>query len=215
MRNARISVSAAERAFRRMAKGQQRLRHSVSAEREHTAELPDFRAVALFGGRRFRPQLGNQAFQALLMQGLPWHVAPGGDEREELQLLGAPVHPDAGTIVCQGGDYVVDLGAWHGAPCGIEGCVRKHEESHAQDWRRRWPNGCKNPDGTPKAGKDIPTGGPGYDAFLKKSECDAYTTEIACQEANLSTASADCKGTIQDHLKADREQQKHYCAGGC
>jgi hypothetical protein len=110
----------------------------------------------------------------------------------------------------------VALNAFAGAPCGIEDCVRKHEESHLGEWRVRYPEGCKNADGTPKPdATPVPTGGPGYEAFLKQSECTAYTNEIACQQANLAGASADCKTTIEDHLKGDVSMKNHYCGGGC
>jgi hypothetical protein len=108
------------------------------------------------------------------------------------------------------------MNSFAGAPCGIEGCVRKHEEIHLGEWRVRFPDGCKNADGTPKPdGTAVPTGGSGYDAFLKQSECNAYTSEIACQEANLATASAACKPQIEEHLKGDRAMKSHYCGGGC
>ena len=153
---------------------------------------------------------------------------------DELEILGAPsrgtsacglrerfedgVQPRQGaaTIVCDGsGDYGVQLNSWAGAKCGIEDCVRRHEESHAADWRKRWPDGCKNADGTPKpAGSQIPLGGPGYDAFLKKSECDAYTTEVPCEEAALAGATKECKPYVQGVLDDTKSQQKSYC-GGC
>ncbi len=127
------------------------------------------------------------------------------------------VHNGAATVVCDGaGDYRVQMNSWAGAPCGIEDCVRRHEESHIGDLRVRYPDGCKNSDGTPKRdGTPHPRGGSGYDSWLKKSECKAYTTEIACQEANLKTANADCKTKIEDHLKADRAEKERYCGGGC
>jgi hypothetical protein len=121
-------------------------------------------------------------------------------------------HQGAATIVCDGsGGYRVQLNSWAGAKCGIEACVRKHEESHAADWRKRWPDGCKG-----KAnGDQIPLGGPGYDAFLKKSECDAYTTEVPCEEAALSGASKECKPYVQGVLDDTKKQKKAYCGGGC
>jgi hypothetical protein len=127
------------------------------------------------------------------------------------------VHQGAATVVCNGaGDYRVAMNSFAGAPCGIEGCVRQHEESHIGELRARFPDGCKNPDGTPKPdGTPHPTGGPGYDAWLRQSECNAYTTEIACQEANLATASAACKPQIEEHLKGDRAMKSRYCGGGC
>ena len=39
-------------------------------------------------------------------------------------------------------------------------------------------------------GATIPLGGPGYDAFLKASECRAYTAELACNGRLLDAARA-------------------------
>ena len=115
---------------------------------------------------------------------------------------------DSATIVCDGkGGYRVDLQAWAGAPCGLETCIRAHEESHIADWKGRWPDGCKD-----KAnGAKIPLGGPGYDDFLKASECRAYTAELACNGRLLDAAKGDCVKTITDHRKADVAEQKQYC----
>src|SRR6266850_3918214 len=139
---------------------------------------------------------------------------------DELEILAAPSrgdlhdgqpHQGAATIVCNGsGGYRVQLNSWAGAKCGIEDCVRRHEESHARDWSKRWPNGCVG-----KAdGDQIPLGGPGYDDFLKKSECDAYTTEVPCEEAALASASKECKPYVQGVLDDTKKQQKKYCEGG-
>jgi len=135
----------------------------------------------------------------------------GGAPSREEEHDGRP-HAGAATIVCDGsGGYRVQLNSWAGAKCGIEACVRKHEESHAADWRKRWPEGCKG-----KAdGDQIPLGGPGYDDFLKKSECDAYTTEVPCEEAALAGASKECKPYVQNILDDTKAQQKKYCGGGC
>jgi hypothetical protein len=115
---------------------------------------------------------------------------------------------DDATIVCDGkGGYRVDLDGWAGAPCGLEACIRAHEESHITDWKGRWPDGCKG-----KAdGDKIPLGGPGYDDFLKASECHAYTAELACNGRLLDAAKGDCVKTITDHRKADFAEQKRYC----
>lgn len=142
----------------------------------------------------------------------------GGGGREHVSPGEAKPHQGAATIVCDGsGGYMPQLNSWAGAPCGIEDCVRKHEESHARDWQKRYPDGCKNADGTPKAaGADIPLGGPGYSDFLKKSECDAYTVEVPCEEAALSNATTDeCKTYVKSTLDDTKKQQKSYCEGGC
>ena len=51
----------------------------------------------------------------------------------------------------------MQLNSWAGAACGIEDCVRRHEQSHATDWAGRWPDGCKGK----KDGDTIPLGGAG------------------------------------------------------
>lgn len=127
-------------------------------------------------------------------------------------------HNNDATIVCDGsGGYRPDLRGWTGARCGVEDCVRRHEQSHANDWAKRYPDGCKNADGTPKPnGSQIPLSGPGYDDFLKKSECDAYTTEIPCEESALNNAgTADCKTYVKGVLDDSKKQQQAYCSGGC
>lgn len=120
-------------------------------------------------------------------------------------------HQGAATIVCDGsGGYRVALNSWAGAACGIEGCVRRHEESHATDWRRRWPQGCKD-----KAnGAAIPLGGPGYADFLKTSECTAYGVEESCIAPLLAAATRDhtpCEATLRSHLADTRTQKASYC----
>jgi hypothetical protein len=141
-------------------------------------------------------------------QGAP--KPPGGPERDVTEPgheLGQPHQGDA-TIVCDGkGGYRVDLRGWANAPCGLVACIRRHEETHITDWKGRWPDGCKD-----KAdGAQIPLGGAGYDAFLKASECRAYTAELACNAPLLDAAKGDCVQTIRDHRQADLAEQKRYC----
>ena len=123
-------------------------------------------------------------------------------------------HAGSATIVCDGrGGYRVDPGWAATATCGIGRCVTLHEQSHITDWKRRWPDGCKNADGTAKAdGATIPLGGPGYAAFLKASECTAYGVEIPCEEGLLAGASDACKPTIQTVLDDSRRQKTSFCA---
>jgi hypothetical protein len=143
----------------------------------------------------------------------------GGSEDEELASLGGSApkrgeeqdglpHSGAATIVCDGaGGYRVQLNSWAGSPCGIEACIRKHEESHAADWRGRWPQGCKDkPDGA-----TIPLGGAGYADFLKQSECRAYTTEVPCEEAALTAATGDCRAKVQTVLTDTKAEKTRYC----
>ena len=120
-------------------------------------------------------------------------------------------HAGAATIECQGGDYVVKLNSWAGKPCGISDCVTVHESSHIDDWRGRWPKGCKKDDGSNQADGYLPTGGDGYDEFLKKSECTAHTKDLECAEAKLKAATGDCKTKLENYVKLTREQKAGYC----
>jgi hypothetical protein len=143
--------------------------------------------------------------------------AGSGDEEEECGLAataGMAPEEDSATIVCDGnGGYRVSPGWSASATCGIGGCVRAHEQSHASDWAGRWPNGCKNADGTPKAdGAAIPLGGSGYAAFLKASECRAYTGEVPCGERLLAAATDACKPTVRSQLATWRARKTSYCS---
>src|SRR5882724_11419675 len=122
---------------------------------------------------------GNSLVQRLLHEiaGVNVHRRPLQGVQEEDELLVRPLHSDCGpscsfqdwmkphrsgstdelvhqgaaTVVCDGaGDYKVDMGGWATAKCGLPDCIRRHEESHATDLRARYPDGCKNADGTPK-----------------------------------------------------------------
>jgi hypothetical protein len=107
----------------------------------------------------------------------------------------------------------VDLGGWASAPCGIVDCITKHEQSHISDWVGRFPNGCKNGDGTPKDdGTPCPTGGDGYDAFLKRSECTAYGVQQPCEEALWTGASGDCKNKVKSVLDDTKRLKASFCS---
>lgn len=116
-----------------------------------------------------------------------------------------PYAGGSATIQCDGsGDYEVVLNGWSGATCGTKACVIKHEESHIKDWKKRWPQGCKN-----KAKGYLPLGGPGYAAFLKKSECTAHTVDLACANALPKTGA--CKATVENYIKLTKRQKANYC----
>ena len=130
-------------------------------------------------------------------------------------------HAVSATIVCNGsGGYRtklagswVDEGNWN--KCGVWMCVEQHEQSHVKDWEKRFPDGCKNADGTfKKDGTPVPTGGEGYDDFLRQSECQAYKIELACEQKLQETASKDCKPDM-DTIVKDRQERVKNCGGGC
>ena len=143
------------------------------------------------------------------------------EEEREMPGAGAPEktlprkddlpHAGAATIVCESGDYVVKLNSWAGKPCGISDCVTAHESSHIDDWRSRWPKGCKKDDGTNQADGYLPTGGDGYADFLKKSECTAHTKDLDCAEAKLKAATGDCKTKLEAYVKLTKDQKAGYC----
>jgi hypothetical protein len=148
----------------------------------------------------------------------------GGEEKEEMPEATAlpekpmETHPTSGpeaerphfvdaTIKCESGDYVVKLNDWGGKPCGISDCVTVHESSHITDWRARWPNGCKKADGSNQPDGYLPTGGDGYAAFLKTSECTAHTKDLECAEKKRDAATGDCKTKLDDYAKLTKAQR--------
>lgn len=128
----------------------------------------------------------------------------------------AKPRPQAGsaTIQCDGsGGYEVVLNGWSGAACGTKSCVIAHETSHMDDWKAKWPTGCKD---QPKG--YLPKGDPPdsplmtvaeYGAFLRQSECKAHTVDLACAEALPKTGA--CKKTVEDYIKLTRDQKANYC----
>ncbi len=75
-----------------------------------------------------------------------------------------PIGPTANSIICKGGKLTVQN---NNSGVGKD-CTQAHEGNHMKDWIARYgPNLCNGvPDG------QLPVGGPGYDDFLKKSECE-------------------------------------------
>ena len=120
-------------------------------------------------------------------------------------------HAGAATIVCEGGAYVVKLNDWAGEECGIPDCVTVHETSHMDDWKTRWPNGCKKNDGTNQADGYLPTGGDGYAEFLKKSECTAHTKDLECSATKLAAAKGRCTRKWKKYIKETEEEKKKFC----
>jgi hypothetical protein len=91
----------------------------------------------------------------------------------------APTEPTLkGTIQCDGRG---NLAVKNVAKPIDRFCVDRHENSHLQDWQNRYgPNVCNNV----PAGR-LPTGGPDYQEFLRKSECKAHQVGKECSEGKL------------------------------
>jgi hypothetical protein len=108
------------------------------------------------------------------------------------------------TIVCSGHALVVQ-----NTNTGPDtSCTQTHESSHIADWQGRYGNDlCKDVgDGF------LPTGGPGYDAFLKRSECKAYRAGKTCRTALLRNAADADKPAIQAGIDRDNTQITANCA---
>jgi hypothetical protein len=108
------------------------------------------------------------------------------------------IPPGDTSIVCKS-QAVVTQGTDTGAD---KACSEAHERSHIQDWKSRYGNDlCKGvPDGS------LPTGGDGYDEFLRKSECKAYKVGKDCRTKQLTTAAAADKPEIQAGIDRDNAQ---------
>jgi hypothetical protein len=121
-------------------------------------------------------------------------------------LHGEPTPIPAGdnSIVCHGGDLIVQNN--NSGPDST--CTQQHESSHIGDWKGRYGNIlCQG-----VADGSLPTGGPGYDEFLRTSECRAYRIGKACRVALLATATDADKPAIQTGINRDDAQLAgHHC----
>ncbi len=118
--------------------------------------------------------------------------------------------------MCDGeGDYRGDLRGYAKAPCYYGECVRLHEGVHCEDWRERWPRGCKKADGVRprRDGAKVPTGKPppGYDEFLKRSECRAWEMTRMCVAAIIPGSSGKCKKILEQRLRDAEKMKETYC----
>jgi Domain of unknown function (DUF4157) len=122
-------------------------------------------------------------------------------------IKGTPVviGPTANSIICKGGGLVVQ----NNNTGPDKDCTQTHEGSHIQDWKNRYGDDlCKG-----VADGSLPVGGPGYDEFLRTSECGAYTTGKQCRENLLKTAPAADRASIQSGIDRDNAQLKsHKCS---
>lgn len=119
-------------------------------------------------------------------------------EPEPVQGTPTPISPTANSIICSGGNLIVQNN--NSGP--DRGCTQAHEGSHIRDWKRRYGDDCCRgvPDG------QLPLGGPGYEEFLRLSECTAYRVGKACREALLATAPAADKPAIRNAIERDNAQ---------
>jgi hypothetical protein len=102
-----------------------------------------------------------------------------------------------GTIACgKNGDIVVvldpKLRSYDDERCGINDCLRRHEQVHADEARRQRPLVC----GKGSAGLQIDFS-PGEQG---PSERAASLVEIACLRGKLLSPQCGCKDTIQDRI---------------
>lgn len=116
------------------------------------------------------------------------------------------------TVVCDGkGGYRVDM---KGKDILMQAsCLRKHEESHIEDFNKTCPVGCKGqPDGTPH-----PLNTPRCPPFEKiedwiswrsETECKSYAIERACLKELYNSASGP-KDKVEKIHNAIRPLIKH------
>ncbi len=104
------------------------------------------------------------------------------------------------TVVCDGkkpGGYRVAMNGKDGLI--FASCMRKHEESHIEDYKKTCPDGCKGQaDGVPS-----PTDAPRCAAFLKAEDWNSWRAESEC------TAYAVERRCLGDLFKAATEPQKN------
>ena len=113
----------------------------------------------------------------------------------KVQGTPVPIPADSDSIVCRGGQLVVQSNV----PELDRACTQAHEEQHIKDWKGRYGEDLCNgvSDG------QLPLGGDGYDEFLRQSECKAYKVGKACRENELKTAAEADKQAIQRGIDRD------------
>lgn len=114
-----------------------------------------------------------------------------------------PIDPTSDSIVCRGGKLVTQINDTR----PDKHCTVAHEDSHIADWKARYgENLCVG-----VADGQLPLGGPGYDEFIKKSECKAYRIGKACREKAIVTAATADKPIIQAGIDRDNAQIALNC----
>lgn len=134
----------------------------------------------------------------------------GADELKE----GGP------TVVCDGkkpGGYRVAMNGKDGLL--FAACLRKHEESHIEDYVKTCPDGCKGQaDGTPSP-MDAPRCAAfetvkGWRDWRADSECKAYAVERACLKELFQKAAEPEKNPIRIKVRQVRcRLTKYKCEG--
>ena len=114
-----------------------------------------------------------------------------------------PIDPTSDSIVCSGGALVTQINDTR----PDKHCTVAHENSHIADWKARYgENLCVG-----VADGQLPLGGPGYDEFIKKSECKAYRVGKACRETAIVAAPAADQPIIQAGIDRDNAQIALNC----
>jgi len=111
-----------------------------------------------------------------------------------------PVDSTKNTIVCNNGWLTVQNANTY----PDSSCTQAHEQVHLNEWIARYGVGVciGEPDGVQ------PVGGSNYLAFLKTSECHAYTAGRACRHAMVNNNQVPCSfawNMLQDMARDDRE----------
>ena len=140
----------------------------------------------------------------------------GHELTHTVQQNNGVIQRKSATIVCDGkGGYMPDLGAYSKAVCGLDECVFYHETVHCDDWRERWPNGCKTKKGKPRPkGAKVPAGTSDdaeYMAFYHGSECSAFDVTRRCIEHIIPHAEGDCKKKLEAELKTAIASRDYHC----
>lgn len=115
--------------------------------------------------------------------------------------------PDYATVVCDGnGGYKIQLNEFEDAPCGIEECVLKHEQTHVEHLNAVYP-GTFSPCAGVKAGTQVPLSD--KPAFINFSECAAHSGEIGCLGGRLSQGqSSYCLSKLNERISIVKENKE-------
>jgi RHS repeat-associated protein len=177
-----------------------------NANRKFTAREEDGMGLSHYRHRYYHSALGRFVGEDPLgfLGGINLYAYVGGNPMKWVDPLG--FQQKSATFQCDGsGGYEVVLNWAKGSV--VESCVTLHEEQHIKDWQQHFgPDSCK---GKPKG--YVPKGGPDYDAFLRLSECHAFSVEEPCEENLLKKCKERDKQFIQKVLDDTRARIKLNC----